>query len=120
MRYINHRKLSVGLPLGFRIEDYMKSPDMDTRPHWEVYNDPTLLNEMHLTLHYNHLLKIYYNNNQDLFYFTYLIDDIIIHQYTDFIFYKDDAIIKLGRMVDNKLAFYCWRIRKRIFYQMVK
>ena len=124
MRYINHKNLSVGLPLAFSIHDYIYNIEdgvtLDSKIAYYPWEMSELVIGFNYDYNYNHTLKIQYNYDQRLFRFTYLICDTIVHQYTDFIFYKDDAIIKLGRIVDNKLAFFCWRTRKRIFYHMVK
>jgi hypothetical protein len=120
MRYINNRKLNVGLPLAFSVTDYITSQDLEVCLHRKFNDDPLELNELYVTLHYDHLLKIYYSNNQNFFHFTYLIRDIIVHQYSDTVVHKDNSIIEIIRTVDDRYAFYCWRIGKSIQYTSLK
>ena len=129
IRYINSLNLMVSLPLAFSLSDYRYSPKMGKILHWEITRDPSSFNELFLKPKANHELRVHYKDQTDaknlnyftdIIYFTYLIDDVIIHQYVDTITYSDDSIIELTRVVDGKYKFYCWKTGRRIFYQELK
>ena len=123
MRYLNDKDLTVGLPIAFSISEYLRNIDGYCTDS-SISDDPTKLNKIFLKMeHTDELrepeLRIYYNNKQDLFQFTYLIDGIIIHQYTDIITYRDNAIHELVRTVDDRYRYYCWETIDTICYQRV-
>jgi len=119
MRYINHKKLSVGLPLAFSLAEYKRNLDSGHLLHRAIYRDPLEFNEEFITLKDDHILKIYWRNKMDAIYFEYLIRDLIIHQYVDEFTYKDPAMTEIVRTVDGRLRFYCWKIGNAISYQRV-
>jgi len=107
-RFISDLRFKVNLPLAFSLLDYKHIPDMETCVHSAIYEDPLRLNEEFMTLKDNHLLKIFWKDNIDVFLFFYFIDGVLVHQYMDEFIYRNPAIVEILRTVDFKYKFYCW------------